>query len=126
MRIVNGVLCLLMLAFVAVQYNDPDAGLWMVIYGLPAAWAALAAWRPARLQARPATLGLGLCLLAALAGVAYWWPTDAGWWRQEVWWESETAREGMGLMAVAIVLAVVALTGWLGRGKSADVEQAAE
>ena len=48
MRILNGVLCLLMLAFVAVQYNDPDAAVWMVIYALPAAWAALAAWQPAR------------------------------------------------------------------------------
>ena len=126
MRIVNAVLCLLMLVFAAVQYNDPDAGLWMVIYALPAAWAALAAWQPARLQARPATLGLGFCLLAALAGVAHWWPTDAGWWRQAVWWESETAREGMGLMAVAVVLAVVALTRWLGRRKAGQVEHAAE
>ena len=126
MRIVNGVLCVLMLAFVAVQYNDPDAGLWMLIYALPAAWAGLAAWQPARLQARPATLGLGLCLLATLGGVAYWWPRDAGWWRQEVWWQSETAREGMGMMAVAIVLAVVALTCWLGRGKAGEVERPVE
>ena len=122
MRIVNGVLCLLMLAFAAVQLNDPDAGLWILIYLLPAAWAGLAAWRPARLQARPATLGLGLCLLTALAGVAYWWPKDAGWWRQEVWWQSEAAREGMGLMVAAAVLLVVALTRWLGQAKAAKAD----
>ena len=118
MRIVNGVLCLLMLAFAAVQLNDPDAGLWILIYLLPAAWAGLAAWQPVRLQARPATLGLGLCLLTALAGVAYWWPADAGWWRQEVWWQSETAREGMGLMVVTLVLLVVGLSRWLAQRRS--------
>ncbi len=118
MRIVNGVLCLLMIVFAAVQYNDPDVLLWGVIYAVPALWAGLAAWRPAKLQERPAAVGLGLCLLAALAGMAYWWPSGAGWWRQEVWWQSETAREGMGLMMVTLVLLVVGLSRWLAQRRS--------
>ena len=117
MRIVNAVLCLMMVAFVAVQYNDPDFLLWAVIYAVPAAWAGLAAWRPARLLTPPATIGLGTCLLAAFAGLVYWWPSEADWWRQEVWWESETSREGMGMMIVTFVLLVVALTRWLRRAK---------
>lgn len=118
MRIVNAVLCLLMVAFVAVQYNDPDFLLWAVIYAIPAAWAGFAAWRPARLLTPPATIGLGACLLGAFAGLVYWWPTTPGWWRQEVWWESESSREGMGMMIVTFVLLVVALTRWLRRAKA--------
>jgi hypothetical protein len=46
-----------MLLFVAVQYNDPDGPLWMVIYGVPAIWAGLAWMRP-QLLLRPAPLPL--------------------------------------------------------------------
>ena len=46
MRYVFSVLALLMLLAVAVQYNDPDGPLWMVYYGVPAVWCALAAFRP--------------------------------------------------------------------------------
>jgi hypothetical protein len=44
-----------MLLFVAVQYNDPDGPLWMVLYGVPAIWAGLAWMRP-QLLLRPAPL----------------------------------------------------------------------
>ena len=40
------------------------------------------------------------------------WPTEAGFWQREVWWNSELAREGMGMMIVTLALAVVALTRW--------------
>ena len=39
MRYVHIVLGVLMVTFAAVQYNDPDAPLWIVIYLVPAAWA---------------------------------------------------------------------------------------
>ena len=117
MKILNIALCVLLLLFVAVQYNDPDGPLWMVIYGVPALWAALAAFRPAALgRGLPAAL-LGLCLLAALAATAYYWPTVPGWWHQEVWWQEETAREGMGVMLVLLTLAVACATAWRRRAR---------
>ena len=48
MRYVNGFFCVLMVLFTVVQYNDPDAILWILIYGLTAVWAGLAAFRPDR------------------------------------------------------------------------------
>src|SRR5690606_6185866 len=50
MRYLNIVLGILMLAFVAVQYNDPDGPIWMAIYAVPAIWAFLAAFRLPVLQ----------------------------------------------------------------------------
>ena len=36
MRYLNAFLCVLLTGFTIVQYNDPDAPLWILIYGLPA------------------------------------------------------------------------------------------
>lgn len=110
MRIVNGVLCVFMLLFAAVQYNDPDGLLWIPVYLVPAAWTGFAAYRPGALRGRWPSRGLAACVVLALVGVVHFWPRDAGWWRQDVWWESEPAREGMGFMIVAATLLVVALT----------------
>ena len=112
MRIVNGVLCALFVVFVGVQYNDPDFLVWAAIYAVPAVWAGLAAARPAPLLSGPATFLLGFCLGAAVFGTVEAWPSEPGFWRQEVWWESETAREGMGMMIVTLGLLVVAFTRW--------------
>ena len=117
MRYVNGVLCALLVLFAVAQYNDPDVVLWVVIYAVPAIWTGLAAFRPHVLAQRSVSMALALCVIAAVIGTAYWWPTDPGWWRQEVWWESEPAREGMGLMIITIALLAVALTWWLGQRK---------
>ena len=106
MRIANGILCVLMLLFVAVQYNDPDGPWWMLIYGVAAFWAGLAAFRPAALTARAAMPLWAASLALAVIGVLYYWPPVAEWWRESVWWEVEEAREGMGLMIVTIVLLV--------------------
>ena len=46
MRTVYILLGLLMVAFAAVQYNDPDGPLWAAIYLVPAVWALLAAFKP--------------------------------------------------------------------------------
>ena len=48
--LVNILLGLVMVAFAAVQYNDPDALLWIVIYLVPAAWAFAAAFRLERVR----------------------------------------------------------------------------
>jgi len=119
MRIVNIVFMLLMILFIAVQYNDPDGSLWILIYAVPAIWAAIAAFKSTWLVNKLVHALLLVCIAVAVAGIFFYWPETPGWWRQEVWWETETAREGMGMMIVAVVLAVV----WLSRPRSQSADQ---
>lgn len=112
MRTINRVLCLFMILFALVQYNDPDGMLWMVIYLIPAFWTGMAGFRIDMLCGAIPMALLGLCVIAAVFATYYYWPTMPGWWRQEVWWLEETAREGMGAMTVLFVLLVVSITGW--------------
>lgn len=107
MRYLNTILCLLMLSFIAVQYNDPDGLFWMVAYLIPAVWAAIAAFRARWLNRPPVRTLLLACIVAALLGVVHFWPDSPRWWTREIWHAVESAREGMGLMIVVIVLAVV-------------------
>jgi hypothetical protein len=110
MRIVSGVFFVLMLLFCAVQYNDPDTLIWVLVYGTAAIWCGIAAFRPALLGTpvgRPllwATLGL------AVAGVVWYWPHTAHFWEVDVWWATETAREGMGMMIAFLAVGSVWLT----------------
>jgi len=111
MRIVSAVFCILMILFVVVQYNDPDALLWSVIYGVAGVWCGIAAFRPAQLASdwgRPALL---ITLVLAAGGVAWYWPKTPGFWHQEVWWVTETAREGMGMMIAFLAVGVAWLVG---------------
>ncbi len=112
MRVINGVFCAILILFAAVQYNDPDAALWIVIYALAAAWTGVAAFRPGLFRKPAAAGGFVACLVAAAAGSIVLWPTDTGWWRMDVWWESEPAREGMGVMIVVVALLLAAVTAW--------------
>ncbi len=106
MRIANGILAALLLLFAAVQLNDPDGLFWIVVYGIGAIWCGIAAWRAA-LYAIPIVYGLyALTCAAALVGLFYFWPSTSEWWMQDVWWETETAREGMGIMILVIALIV--------------------
>ncbi len=114
MRSVYVLLLLLMLAFMAVQVNDPDGLGWMLIYAVPAAWLATAVFRRSLLGTRFAHWCLLTCIFLSVSGVIYFWPRAEGWWRQEVWWEVETAREGMGMMIVTVVLFTV----WFGRPRN--------
>lgn len=107
MRYVFAGLALLMLLFAAVQYNDPDGPLWMLFYGVPAAWAGIAALRPHLLGGTVVRSLLGLSLLMVIVVAIAFWPPVAEWWLMSVWWESEEAREGMGLMLASIVLVAV-------------------
>ena len=114
MRYINALLCALLGLFAIVQYNDPDALLWALIYGVPAVWAGLAAWRPVGLSRSPAALGaLAACLLLALGGTIYMWPADFS-----VWWDVEEVREDIGLMIVTVTLLIVILTLWRSRRAS--------
>jgi len=111
MRYVNMILCLFMLLFIGVQYNDPDGLIWMLIYLVPAVWAGIAAFRPRWLtKALPNGL-LILSIIAAIVGVFYFWPDTPQWWTKDIWYYVETAREGMGLMIVSIVLLISWLSG---------------
>ncbi len=119
MRYLNWCLCGVMVLFAAVQYNDPDALFWIVMYAVAALWAGAAAYRPALFRRTLPFAALAICVVAAAAITVSLWPQQPGWWRQEVWWESESAREGMGLMVVTLVLLIVAVTGLLVRRKGA-------
>ena len=106
MRIVNGILCILLLLFAVVQYNDPDGLYWGPIYLIGALWTGIASFRPS-LFTSPIAAGLfALSLAAMLFGVWYHWPQTPDFWKQDVWWETETAREGMGMMITAVALLV--------------------
>ena len=108
MRWINGFFCGLMVLFALVQYNDPDAVLWFLIYGVPAAWAGLVAFRPDLLASRPRTIGAyAVCLAAAVAGSLYMWPA-----LPENWIHVEEEREGLGLIIVTGALIVVGWTWW--------------
>ena len=107
MRYVHIVLGLLMVAFAAVQYNDPDALQWIVIYLIPAAWAFAAAFQPARVRTLPAERLLWATVAAGVGATVFYWPTMPGFWLRDVWWVEETAREGMGVMIGLVVLMVV-------------------
>lgn len=110
MKYVNGIFCIVLLLFAGVQYNDPDAVFWIPVYLVPALWAGIAAYRPRALRGRMPSLGLLACLALSVIGMIYFWPQDPGWWRQDVWWEREPAREGMGVMIVTLALVVASLT----------------
>ncbi len=111
----NGFLCVLLIAFAAVQYNDPDFYFWIPVYLLPAGLAGVAAYRPQRLNNLPFSAVLLVGVVASIVGTLWLWPTEESFWHREVWWESETAREGMGFMIVVVALFVVAFSASLTR-----------
>lgn len=94
----------LMVLFAAFQYNDPDGLWWGLIYMIPAVFALIAALRPAALGSGAGKIVIVLAIAAAVAGVVYYWPQTSDFWRIDIWWNTETAREGMGMMIVVAVL----------------------
>ena len=110
MRYANIVLGVLMVLFAAVQYNDPDAPLWMVLYLVPAGWAFMAAFRAPKLGSQEGAILLAVTLAVYLFAVVFFWPQTPGFWRKDVWWQDEPAREGMGLMIAFVALLVVLAT----------------
>jgi Transmembrane family 220, helix len=107
MRYVNAYLCLLFVVCTIAQYNDPDALLWILIYGIPAVWAGAIAFRPNLLSNRLLGGAYLACLAAAIAGTIYMWPS-----LPDNWIRLEEEREGFGLMIVTAGLLVVGWTWW--------------
>lgn len=97
-----------MVLFALVQLNDPDALGWTLVYALVALALLLAAWRPDTLRGPFGRASLVALLAGLLVLVALLWPEQGAFWRREVWWEEESAREGMGVM-IAFVAALFAL-----------------
>ena len=121
MRYVNVVLGLLMLLFAFVQLNDPDAMLWFIIYLIPGVLGVIAGFRITLLKNGFAAIAVLTAL--SLAAVIYYWPKTAEFWRIDIWWETETAREGMGMMIVAVVLLVVLYSVWAARDREKTADQ---
>jgi Transmembrane family 220, helix len=108
MRYVNGFFFVLLVLFAVVQYNDPDAILWILIYGIAAVWAGLAAFRPAQFAHNPLLLTVfGVTLVAMAGGAIYDWPQSIA-----DWWDNEFVREGLGLIIATVALLAVAYTLW--------------
>ena len=108
MRYVNGFFCACLTLFALVQYNDPDALLWFLIYAIPAAFAGLVAFRPASFSQNRLLVGAyGVSVAAALGGAVYMLPASIA-----DWWENELVREGLGLIIVLLALVSVGLTLW--------------
>jgi hypothetical protein len=108
MRYVNGFFCVVLTGFALVQYNDPDALVWFLIYTLPAMWAGLAAFRPDLLTPRPPTIAAyAACLAAAVLGSLYLWPS-----LPDNWIHVEEEREGLGVITTALTLVLVGIASW--------------
>ncbi|MBX2878617.1 MAG: transmembrane 220 family protein [Granulosicoccus sp.] len=110
MRFLNGFMMLLMLMCAGVQYNDPDGVLWMAIYAVPSFWCAVGVFHPQSFNWTICRWGLIVSLLGSCFGVMWFWPEAESFWQKSVWFETEAAREGMGMMIVAIVLLITWLT----------------
>ena len=99
MKYLNILLFLMMIPFLGVQYNDPDGPKWILIYGVPTVWAGLAA-----------ALSISVAVILVLTG--YYWPNTPNFWEKDVWWTTETAREGMGMMISSFVILVTTFYIW--------------
>ena len=120
MRYVNGFFCVLLLLFAIAQYNDPDAILWIVLYGVPGIWAGLAAARPEHLaRSQGLLVAFGATLVVIAGCVVYWWPHSIA-----DWWDNELVREGLGMIIVAVALLVVVYTIWRIRRPPSLAQQA--
>jgi hypothetical protein len=112
MRYVNGFFCVVLAVFAVAQYNDPDALLWFLIYAVPAAWAALMAFRPGFLRTSPLAIAAYLaCLAAAVAGTVYLWPS-----LPDNWIHVEEEREGLGLITATVGLIGAGWAWWRATG----------
>jgi Transmembrane family 220, helix len=104
MRYVSGMLCVILVAFAVLQYDDPDGPLWAAIYLLAAFWPGLAALRPAAFAIRPA-LRYGAWASVALFALGCAWlaPTIGA-----DWIHVEEAREAIGfaICAAAVLVAI--------------------
>jgi len=126
MRIASGICAVVLIVFAGVQHNDPDVLFWGPLYAGGAVLCALAALRPRTYVHASAGLVYVAALLASLAGMVWFWPSTPQWWMQEVWWEDETVREGMGMMVLAAALLLALPVVWRHRGRAGQGEKRLE
>lgn len=110
MKYLNLLLSILMFLFVFVQYNDPDFYYWGVIYSIPALSSALIFLNPKIIHKLTSQLLFITLFIAIIFLTGFYWPNNSFWWEVEVWWNTESVREGMGMMISSIVMIVSALT----------------
>lgn len=127
LRFVNVVLGLMMVGFAAVQYNDPDMPLWVLMYAVPAVWMYAVTIRLQGVVGSPDLMRLLWATVAFyVVAVISLWPTMPNFWRKEVWVVEETAREGMGVMiALGVVLVALLNTRLKGAARAAPGSAAA-
>ncbi len=107
MRALLGLLLVLLILFGAVQYNDPDGLLWMGVYAVPAIWCGMGLFWLNAFRHKTVIALFWASVMMSVVGVVCFWPMTPQFWTKEVWYNVETAREGMGLMIVFIVLLLV-------------------
>ncbi len=112
MKYLNILLFLMMIPFLGVQYNDPDGPMWILIYGVPTVWAGLAAFRLDRVLSNDASAALSISVAVILVLTGFYWPNTPNFWEKDVWWTTETAREGMGMMISSFVILVTTFYIW--------------
>jgi hypothetical protein len=105
---VRWILAAVLIVFAALQYNDPDALLWIAIYGLAAMWCILGAQRPGLLRRSPllrsaAIASLVVYLLGFLWEIRDFNADFLGRTMMEP--GVETTREAFGLLICALVTA---------------------
>jgi len=106
LRVASGLMTLLFLLCVVVQYNDPDPIVWMAIYGAAGILSALAALRPGRPDWRVAAAVASIAAIWALTlligvGGQVSWAEIAGDYQMKTP-AIEQAREAIGLGLVAL------------------------
>ena|SRR5262245_25954267 len=106
LRIVSGLMTLLFLLCVVVQYNDPDWYLWMAIYAAALVLSALAALRPGRPDWRASAVVAviailwGLKIATGIHGHVTWAEIGGDYVMKTP--AIEEARESIGLGIVAV------------------------
>jgi hypothetical protein len=97
MRLVHAVLCVILILFAAVQYNDDDWYYWGPVYLVAAYWSYLAFRSPERLAGWPAArYGAFASIVLFLIGFAWLAPTI-----NANWIHVEEAREAFGYLICA-------------------------
>ena len=94
-RFACGVMFILLVACIAVQYNDPDGFVWMLVYGYGLV-VTVFAFRGKE------TLFSVAGFLSYLGGFFYFMPST---W--DGWYENEQAREALGLLFAALCMLVL-------------------
>jgi len=101
MRYLHTVLCVILIFFAALQYNDPDWYYWGPVYLLAATWSLLAVRQPERFLSWPAArIGAPVSIALFLAGFLWLSPTIGS-----NWIHVEEAREAFGYLICAAATA---------------------